>query len=136
MTLFHTGARPTELLKVRLFMVDLSNDNINFDKDITKTGVARIVPINQYLKALLINMNLDSSGVTAEHITYSRYEEGYKFIDEQEWRLVKSIDNLYLPFTEEDVFAIVVPNKDFENIVLNTLKKCWKKLPRIIEYPN
>lgn len=84
----------------------------------------------------VIKMNSGSDGVTKEHITYSRYEEGYKFIDEQEWRLVKSIDNLYLPFTEEDVFAIVVPNKDIENIVLNTLEKCWKKLPSIIEYPN
>ena len=55
-TLFHTGARPTELLKVRLFMIDLSNDNINFDKDITKNGNARTVPINQYLKTLLISM--------------------------------------------------------------------------------
>lgn len=59
-TLFHTGARPTELLKLRLFMIDLSNDNINFDKDITKTGVARVVPINQYLKVVLLQLNIEN----------------------------------------------------------------------------
>jgi len=59
-TLFHTGARPTELLKVRLFMVDLSNDNINLDKDITKNGKPRAVPINQYLKVVLKSLNIDA----------------------------------------------------------------------------
>lgn len=59
-TLFHTGARPTELLKVRLFMIDLSNDNINFDKDITKNGKPRVVPINQYLKVILERQNIEN----------------------------------------------------------------------------
>lgn len=58
--LFHTGARPTELLKVRLFMIDLSNDNINLDKDITKNGKPRTIPINQYLKTLLKSMQIEN----------------------------------------------------------------------------
>lgn len=59
-TLFHTGARPTELLKVRLFMVDLNNDNVNLDKDITKNGKPRVIPINQYLKLILKRLNIDN----------------------------------------------------------------------------
>jgi integrase len=59
-TLFHTGARPTELLKVKLFMIDLSNDSINMDKDITKNGKPRIIPINQYLKIILIRLNIEN----------------------------------------------------------------------------
>lgn len=59
-TLFHTGMRPTELLKLRLFMIDLNDNSLNLDKDITKNGKARIVPINQYLKLILKRQNLEN----------------------------------------------------------------------------
>jgi len=58
-TMFHTGIRRNELLRVRLNMVDLKNNSIFMHEDITKTGIARITPIVEQLKPLLESMQID-----------------------------------------------------------------------------
>ena len=57
-SIFHTGIRPDELLQIQLSMVDLENNEIRLPPEITKTDIARIVPINPFLKAYFIEMNL------------------------------------------------------------------------------
>ena len=49
-TIFHTGIRPEEILKIKLSMVNLKNNEIVLPADITKTNKKRIVPINNHLK--------------------------------------------------------------------------------------
>jgi integrase len=56
-TIFHTGIRPGELLRVNLGMVDLVRDEFNLPGTMTKNGNARTVPINKYLKEYYANMN-------------------------------------------------------------------------------
>lgn len=75
-TMFHTGIRPTELLKVRLFMIDLSNDCINIDKSIAKNKISRVVPINQYQKVIFKSMNLDS--FQSDFYLFGSHDEKFK----------------------------------------------------------
>lgn len=57
-TIFHTGIRPKELMDIKLKMVNLDKNEINLPPEITKTDIARIVPINPFLKAYFLEMNL------------------------------------------------------------------------------
>jgi integrase len=57
--MFHTGIRPTELLKVRLSMIDLNNDFINIDKKLQKKKPRVVKPINKYQR-LIFERDLDS----------------------------------------------------------------------------
>jgi integrase len=58
-TIFHTGIRPEEILKITLGMVDLENSEIVLPPEITKTKRKRIVPINQHLMVHYKNMNFE-----------------------------------------------------------------------------
>jgi integrase len=49
-TIFHTGIRPGELLKINLGMIDLVADEFILQVPLLKNGTARSVPINKYLK--------------------------------------------------------------------------------------
>lgn len=49
LTIYHTGIRPEEILKIRLSMVDLNKSQIVLPPEITKTNKKRIVPINKHL---------------------------------------------------------------------------------------
>ena len=58
-TIFHTGIRPEEILKIKLSMVDLKNNEIVLPADITKTNKKRIVPINNHLKEYYKTLNFE-----------------------------------------------------------------------------
>jgi len=58
--IFHTGIRPDELLHVQLKMVHLDKNQIVLPAEITKTDIARIVPLNPFLKYDLEQMNLEN----------------------------------------------------------------------------
>ena len=58
-TLFHTGIRPEEILKITLDMVNLENSEITLPAGITKTNKKRIVPINQHLMEYYKKMNFE-----------------------------------------------------------------------------
>lgn len=48
-TIFHTGIRPEEILKIKLSMINLARQQIILPAEITKTNKERIVPINKHL---------------------------------------------------------------------------------------
>lgn len=56
-TIFHTGIRISELLKVTIGMINLENNEFNLPGTITKNKKSRTVPINKYLKEELKKMN-------------------------------------------------------------------------------
>ncbi|RUT68704.1 hypothetical protein D0817_20300 [Flavobacterium cupreum] len=56
-TIFYTGIRPEEILKITLGMVDLNNAKITLPPEITKTNRERVVPINQHLIEIFKSMN-------------------------------------------------------------------------------
>ena len=57
-TIFHTGMREVELLKVTIEMINLTKNEFTLPGTMTKNGKARIVPINKFLKEYLVEMNL------------------------------------------------------------------------------
>lgn len=57
--LFQTGLRPHEILLIQLKMIDLKNRVIVLPKEIIKTSIKRIVPIDDYIYEYLIGKNLD-----------------------------------------------------------------------------
>ncbi len=59
-TIFHTGIRPKELLSLQLSMINLEKNEILLSNEITKTGSARIVPINKHLKVYFENLEIDT----------------------------------------------------------------------------
>jgi integrase len=59
-TIFHTGIRPEEILKIKLAMVSLKNDEIVLPAEITKTNRKRIVPINSHLKEYYLKLDIDT----------------------------------------------------------------------------
>src|SRR5690606_7543645 len=54
--IFHTGIRPKEILLIKLKMIDFKNNQIVLPPEITKTAIERIVPINPFLKDMLMEM--------------------------------------------------------------------------------
>lgn len=59
-TLFHTGIRPEEILKIQLKMVNMENGEIILPPEITKTDKERVVPINQYFYKMLLSMEFEN----------------------------------------------------------------------------
>jgi integrase len=60
-TVFHTGIRPEEILKIKLGMVNLEKYEIVLPAEITKTKKKRIVPINQHLMEYYKKMDFEKS---------------------------------------------------------------------------
>lgn len=58
-TIFHTGIRPKEILDIKLNMIDMKNQQIILPPEITKTNKERIVPINNHLLMMLMNLDLE-----------------------------------------------------------------------------
>jgi len=58
LTIFHTGIRPEEILKITLNMVNLNKSEIILPAGITKTKKKRIVPINKHLMEYYSKMEL------------------------------------------------------------------------------
>lgn len=60
LTIFHTGIRPEEILKITLDLVDLTKSEITLPAGITKNNKKRIVPINPHLMECFKAMNFHS----------------------------------------------------------------------------
>lgn len=59
-SIFHTGIRPEELLNIKLNMIDLKMQQVILPSNSTKTNKERIVPINNHLLKMLLDLNLDA----------------------------------------------------------------------------
>ena len=60
LTIFHTGIRPEEILKITLEMINIENSEIILPAGITKTNRKRIVPINHHLMEYYKKMNFEN----------------------------------------------------------------------------
>lgn len=119
-TIFHTGIRPEELLKVRLSMLDLELLEINLTNDITKNGMARTVPINSYLLAFFTAM--DFKDLPKDYFLFGSTKEKFKHKSNRV--------NEYLPApfkirraNASELWREVVKDKLNINMTLYALKK-------------
>lgn len=58
--IFHTGIRPAELLLIKIEMIHFDKKEIILPASITKTSKDRIVPINNHLYEVLLDMQLQT----------------------------------------------------------------------------
>jgi integrase len=72
-TIFHTGIRPAEILKIELGMINLENSEIILPPEITKTNKERIVPVNQFLKLIYESMNFEK--LPKEYFLFGSFRE-------------------------------------------------------------
>ena len=82
-----------------------------------------------------ISIQNNPTGLAIEHITYSRYQDGYEFFTEAESRVVTDEYNQYIPFNESDVLEIIAPSIDGKNHIQNWLIKNWTTQPPVTVYP-
>ena len=75
-TLFHTGIRPVEMLRLRLSMIDLKESCITLSSKITKNGGERIVPINSHL--LKFYEEMDFSNLPKDYYLFGTFREHKK----------------------------------------------------------
>lgn len=75
-TIFHTGIRPEEILKIKLEYVDLDNNQIILPPEITKTNKKRIVPINKHLMEYYLDM--DFKNLPKSFYLFGSYRESGK----------------------------------------------------------
>lgn len=75
-TIFHTGIRPEEILKIQLKMINLSRFEIVLPSDITKSNKERIVPINQHLLEIYKSMEFES--LPKDFYLFGSYRESAK----------------------------------------------------------
>lgn len=57
-TIYHTGIRPNEILHIKLIDIDINNRIISLHAKSTKTKKSRIVPLNNYMIEILLEMDL------------------------------------------------------------------------------
>lgn len=65
---------------------------------------------------------------------YARYPIGYNFREEMEWRIVSYTEE-FLPFSENDLFMVIVPDEECRSVLNQYFKKNWKIIPRIEMFP-
>ena len=75
----------------------------------------------------LRRLNL-SKGIVED--VYNRYEIGYDFQAENEWRIVSKQDN-YLLFSESDLSIVLVPNTDIQKNLTHFFKTNWSNKPDV-----
>lgn len=75
-TIFHTGIRPEEILKIQLSMIDMHRFHIVLPPEITKTNKERIVPINKHLFEVYKSMEFDN--LPKDFYLFGSYRESGK----------------------------------------------------------
>lgn len=75
-TIFHTGIRPEEILKIQLSMIDMHRFHIVLPPGITKTNKERIVPINKHLFEVYKSMEFDN--LPKDFYLFGSYRESGK----------------------------------------------------------
>jgi hypothetical protein len=75
-------------------------------------------------------------GREVEYIKYDRYEEGYDFRQEHEFRIAFEEGVEYLNFEEGDLFMVITPDSESYNRV-KTFSECnWSKQPEVRVFPS
>jgi hypothetical protein len=83
-----------------------------------------------------IKLSASPNGTTLiEHYTYDRYEEGYEFRKENEYRIVLDNGTEYLDFCETDLAKVITPDERARVETLHYLQSMWEKVPPVVVFP-
>lgn len=75
-TIFHTGIRPEEILKIKLGMINIEKMEFILPASITKKNRKRIVPINQHL--MLYYKKIGFEGLPKDYFLFGSFRESGK----------------------------------------------------------
>ena len=89
-----------------------------------------------FSKSIIGIINKDVDGVTFGLWTYNRYEEGYNFREENEYRIVFEREENYLHFEEKDLYMIITPDESSKIDVEKYLRCAWNRQPQVIVFPS
>jgi integrase len=119
-TIFHTGIRPEELLKVKIFMIDLKKKEIELPEYITKNGKSRVVPVNDFL--LRCFNSLDVSNSLKENYLFGTHTDKFSHH--------KKLKEDYVPATNKirrreatELWRVIVKDKLNIDMNLYAIKK-------------
>ncbi len=89
-----------------------------------------------FKESVMTKLTRTSKGMKVEYLTYDRYQEGYNFKNENEYRIAfnESVDYLY--FDEGDLFMIITPNLKAKNKIEAHLREEWTQQPQVKLFPS
>ncbi len=89
-----------------------------------------------FKNSVMAKITVASTGGTVELIKYNRYEEGYDFTKENEYRISFNEGVDYLDFEEKDLFMVITPNIEVQSRIQDFLSQNWKEKPQVTIYPH
>lgn len=88
-----------------------------------------------FKESVITELTRTSKGMKVKYLTYDRYQEGYDFTKENEYRIVFDEGVDYLYFDEGDLFMVITPNSEAKRRVETFLNQNWNRQPIIEEFP-
>lgn len=76
-----------------------------------------------------------SSGFSAKLWVYDRYQIGYDFTLENEHRIVGGDSEQYMYFSEEDLYMVIVPDKERAFVINKYFEDNWTYIPKVKIFP-
>jgi hypothetical protein len=84
----------------------------------------------------MMKVTTNIKGTILEHChKYDRYEIGYDFRNEQEYRIAFEKGQDYMYFTEKDLYMIITPDLVSKSQIDSYLSKEWEHLPQVKVFP-
>jgi len=89
-----------------------------------------------FRESVITKITRVSKGVEVEYLTYDRYEEGYDFKRENEYRIVCDEGVDYLYFEEKDIFMVITPDIEAQRRIRDFFNHNWREKPQVTIYPS
>jgi hypothetical protein len=89
-----------------------------------------------FAEQTMMKVTRTAKGTILEHYyKYDRYEIGYDFRNEQEYRIAFQDGQEYMYFTEKDLYMIVAPNSISKSQMESYLSREWQSIPQVKIFP-
>lgn len=87
-------------------------------------------------ESVITKLTRTTKGMEVEYLTYDRYQEGYNFRKENEYRIAFDEGVDYLYFDEGDIFMVITPDSKAMDRVESFLKHNWSQQPQVKLFPS
>ncbi len=90
-----------------------------------------------FAEQTMMKVTRNEKGTFLEHChKYDRYEIGYDFRNEQEYRITFEKGQNFMDFTEKDLSMIITPDLLSKSQIDNYLNKEWEYIPQVKVFPS
>ena len=112
---FNRSARRGESRK------DLQTEIVSFRKPMKLS--------ENFKKSTVDSIKRTNGEMTSTSWTYDRYEIGYNFSQEKEWRTVLNDDADFVSFKENELLRVLVPNSEIQDRIASYFSEHWTHKP-------